>query len=231
MSNNQLPPQLPPEAPQQYPNYRHQYQPNPNWNNTRPPQKRTSVWIVLLIVFACLIGLGAIASMCDDEKTSSISSSTITPKEETNNKKVKTWEEKSEKDPMSDKMSYFATIESDNEEQFQFPYDGGSRLIICVRKSPKFGEDVILKITKGQLLSSEFQTNNQLNVRFDDNPAKKYRTVDPADLSPDQLFLKNAKDFIANAKKAKTIRIEVPVYQEGMRLFTYRLDEPLKWEH
>lgn len=231
MSNYQLPPQLPPEAPQQNPNYQPYYQPNQNWNNPRPPKKGTSVWKVLLIVFACLIGLGVIANMCDDKKTSSVSSSTVTPEEETNNKKIKTWEEKSEKDPMSDKMSYFASIESDNEEQFQFPYSGGSRLIICVRKSPKYGDDVILKITSGQLLSSEFEINNQLNVRFDDNPAKKYKTVEPADLSSDQLFLRNAKDFIANAKKAKTIRIEVPVFQEGVRLFTYRLDEPLKWEH
>lgn len=223
MNNNQLPPNLPPQPPT----------PQRNWNSIPPQKKGLSGGAIAIIVISCIFGLGCLATLCSkiDEKTSSLSSSTTSVKEETNNKKIKTWELKEEKDPMSDKIIYFANIESDNEEQFEFPYHGGSRLIVCVRKSPKYGDDVILKITNGQLLSSEYESNNQVSVRFDDKPAKKYRTVEPADLSPDQLFLRNAKDFINNAKTAKTIRIQVPVYQEGDRIFNYRLDEPLKWEH
>lgn len=223
MNNNQLPPNLPPQQPT----------PQRNWNGIPPQKKGLSGGVIAIIVISCIFGLGGLATLCSriDEKTSSLSSSATSVKEETNNKKIKTWELSEEKDPMSDKIIYFANLESDNEEQFEFPYQGGSRLILCIRKSPKYGDDVILKITNGQLLSSEFESNNQVSVRFDDKPAKKYRTAEPADFSPDQLFLRNAKDFINNAKTAKTIRIQIPIYQEGERIFNYRLDEPLKWEH
>ena len=41
----------------------------------------------------------------------------------------------------------------------------------------------------------------------------------------------HAKDFIAKAKTANTIKIETQFYQEGNRVFTFTADEPLKWEH
>ncbi len=245
MSNNQLPPNLPPNEPQippqlpqqpyQQPIQQGYYQP---YNNGyRPPKKKMGAGKIILIILACLIGIGVISSMCsrtdDNDLLSSVNDDSIkqVARENLAKANIKTWEESSEKDEMTDAMTYWASIKSDNTENFNFPYEGGSRLIIWVRKSSKYGNDVYIKITKGQLLSNKYNGTNYVSVRFDDAPAKKYSTVEPSDLSSDQLFLNNAKDFIANAKKAKTIKIEVPVYQEGNRVFIYRLDEPLKWEH
>ena len=230
MSNNQLPPSLPPQV-------------NPSGMNQRfnagmqPPKKKMGAGKIILIVFACLIGLGLIANMCDESKSitslSNVNDDSIktVAREKLEKENVKTWEESSEKDEMTDAMTYWSTIRSDNSEQFEFPYHGGAYLDLWVRKSPKYGTDVYIKITTGQLLCSKYDGTNHVTVRFDDAPAKRYGTIEPADMSPDQLFLSNAKDFIAKAKKARTIKIEVPVYQEGNRVFIFKLDEPLKWEH
>ena len=68
-------------------------------------------------------------------------------------------------------------------------------------------------------------------MKFDDKAAKKYKTYSADDGSLDVLFIDNAKDFIAKAKTAKTIKIEAEFYQEGKRVFTFTPDKSLKWEH
>lgn len=143
----------------------------------------------------------------------------------------KQWTETSEKDEMTDVMSYWSTLISDNTEYFDFPYEGGSKLKITVRYMKKYGTDVIISISQGQMLCNEYNGTNYVTVRFDDTPAKKYYTIEPADGSSESLFLNSSRDFINRAKTAKTIKIEVPFYQEGNRVFTFTIDEPLKWDH
>ncbi len=235
MSNNQLPPQLPPEAPHQYPNYQPQYQPNQNWNYPRPPKKGTSVWKVLLIVFACLIGFGVIVNMCDDggasdtQLASTSNDSTMTDKD---NKKSKSWELSEKQDEMTDKMTYYASIISDNRVKLEFPYDTplGSELRITIRKSSTKGTDVYMQISRGQMLSSDFG-NNKVSVRFDDAQPIKYSTSESSTGESEVLFIRNTQDFIKRAKTAKRIKVEVPFFEQGNHIFSYELDEPLKWEH
>ena len=95
----------------------------------------------------------------------------------------------------------------------------------------KYGNDVILTLSKGQLLSNEYNGTNYVTVRFDDDAPQKYYTNTPADGSSNVLFLNNAKKFIKRAKTAKTIKIQVPVYQEGTPIFTFKVDVPLTWEY
>ena len=156
--------------------------------------------------------------------------------EEMNKPKVETvvdssvnneWEYDSKDDEMTNSKSYFATILSDNGEVFAFPYEeeGGSHLMVTIRQTKRGGIDVILGISKGQF-------NDQcVSVKFDDNAAKKYKTYSADDGSLDVLFIDNAKDFIAKAKTAKTIKIEAEFYQEGNRVFTFTADKPLKWDY
>ena len=161
--------------------------------------------------------------------------------EEMNKPKVETvvdnngnneWEYDSKDDEMTNSKSYFATILSDNGEVFAFPYDeeGGSHLMVTVRQTKKSGTDVILGISKGQF-NTDIINGQYVSVKFDNNAAKKYKTSSADDGSLDVLFIDNAKDFIAKAKTAKTIKIEAEFYQEGNQVFTFTADKPLKWEH
>ena len=102
--------------------------------------------------------------------------------------------------------------------------------MVTVRQTKKSGTDVILGISKGQF-NTDIINGQYVSVKFDDNAAKKYKTYSADDGSLDVLFIDNAKDFIAKAKTAKTIKIEAEFYQEGNRLFTFTADKPLKWEH
>ena len=156
--------------------------------------------------------------------------------EEMNKPKVETvvdssvnneWEYDSKDDEMTNSKSYFATILSDNGEVFTFPYEeeGGSHLMVTVRQAKRSGTDVILGISKGQF------NDQYVSVKFDDNAAKKYKAYSADDGSLDVLFIDNAKDFIAKAKTAKTIKIEAEFYQEGNRVFTFTADKPLKWDY
>lgn len=141
----------------------------------------------------------------------------------------KQWDYSTETDEMNDSKSRFASLVSDNVIEFDFPYNGGSTMRLTVRYMKKYGTDVILRISSGQFLCSEYNGTNFVRVRFDDGTAMKYRTLEPADGSSDQLFLTNAKKFISLAKKAKVIKIEAPFYQEGNRVFTFSVDKPLEW--
>ena len=160
--------------------------------------------------------------------------------EEMNKPKVETvvdnnvnneWEYDSKDDEMTNSKSYFATISSDNGEVFGFPYDeeGGSHLTVTVRQIKKYGTEVLFGISKGQFLTDI--DGQYVSVKFDDNAPKKYKTYSADDGSLDVLFIDNAKDFIAKAKTAKTIKIEAEFYQEGNRVFTFTADKPLKWDY
>lgn len=111
MSNNQIPPQLPPEAPQQVPPQMPQYQPNPNWNNPKPPKKGASVWKILLIILACFIGLGIIATMCDDNKNGLSSNSNL-------DEKTSKWQEIAIKDSTNLNNGYFSTSQMSDFDTF-----------------------------------------------------------------------------------------------------------------
>ena len=146
---------------------------------------------------------------------------------EDNSKKAK-WTETSSKDEMTDETNVWMTLTRDNFCEFQFPYEGGSWLTINVRYRKQDGNQVILSVNKGQLLSSEYSGSNVV-VRFDDDAPMTFTTKEPADYSNNMLFLNNPRKFINRAKTAKMIKIQVPVFEEGQPLFLFEPVEPLKW--
>ena len=175
-------------------------------------------FIVLIVML--FVGMAAVVDASEEMNK---------PKVETvvDNNANNEWEYDSKDDEMTNSKSYFATILSDNGEVFAFPYDeeGGSHLMVTVRQTKKSGTDVILGISKGQF------NGQYVSVKFDDNAAKKYKAYSADDGSLDVLFIDNAKDFIAKAKTAKTIKIEAEFYQEGNRVFTFTADKPLKLDY
>lgn len=138
------------------------------------------------------------------------------------------WTESTSKDEMTDETNVWSTLTSDNVFEFQFPYDGGSRLTINVRYRKQDGNQVILSINKGQLLPSDYNGNNVV-VRFDDDAPMTFTTKESADYNSNLLFLNNPQKFINKAKTAKKIKIQVPVFEEGQPLFQFEPAEPLRW--
>ncbi len=148
------------------------------------------------------------------------------------NKPLKSeWIERSNTDEMTDATNVWMTLTSDNYYEFDFPYDGGTRLKIEVRYRKQDGNQVILSVNRGQLMESTSYQRNEVVVRFDDDEPMRFTTSEPADYSSNMLFLNNPRKFINRAKTAKKILVQVPTYNNGQPTFTFEPAEPLKWEY
>jgi len=143
---------------------------------------------------------------------------------------AKRWETNTSIDEMTGTENIWKSLTSDNTHNFDFPYEGGSKLKLTVRYMKKYGNDVLLKISSGQILCSEYNGTNYVNIRFDDGEPMRFYTKEPSDYSSDYVFLSNPSKFINKAKKAKTIKVEIPIYEEGRPIFTFTVDEPLTWD-
>lgn len=148
------------------------------------------------------------------------------------NKPIKSeWVELTSTDDMTDATNVWRTLISDNYHEFDFPYNGGSRLRIEVRYRKQDGNQVMLYITRGQLMETDYFNSNYVVVRFDDDSPINFTTKAPADYSSDVLFLSNPRKFIDRAKIAHRIRIQVPVFDNGQPVFEFEPAEPLKWDY
>lgn len=149
--------------------------------------------------------------------------------DDNNFSRKKTWTFSYETDEMTDSKNIWASVISDNTLRQDFPYQGDTYAKITVRYMKKFGTDVIIEITKGQIIHSSLG-GNVITIRFDSDEPRTYSFNTSADHDPKCIFLFNAKDFIKRAKKAKTIKIQIPVYHSGNPIFTFTVDEPLVWK-
>lgn len=139
------------------------------------------------------------------------------------------WILNEETDEMTDTKNIWKTLLSDNVEEFSFPYSGGSRLSIIVRYMKKYGDDVIIKISSGQIHCSEYNGTDYVTIRFDDGEPIKFYVNESSDGSSDCVFLRNVPRFIEKAKSAHSIKVQIPIYKEGNPIFTFSVDEPLTW--
>lgn len=139
------------------------------------------------------------------------------------------WDFTIEKDEMTDTKNIWATIISDNSVSQHFPYEGLAFAKITIRYMKKYGYDAIISITKGQIHGNRYNGNNYITARFDDGAPKKYYFNEAADGSSEMVFLSSKSDFIKKCKQAKSIKLDIPLFQAGRPVFSFRVDEPLTW--
>lgn len=183
----------------------------------------------------CVILVIAFANSCGNSTKTNVNVNDSTAIDSTNvddsldSEAKNGWSYENEVDEMDGSTTKRAIIESSNEVEFDFPYQGGSTLGICVRKTKKYGNEVLISISNGQFLCNDYNGTNYVTVRFDNNAPVKFLTTEPADYSSDVLFLENSKKFIKLAKNAKTIKIEAPFFDNGSYVFTFNANKPLEW--
>lgn len=141
------------------------------------------------------------------------------------------WIERTSQDDMTDATNVWMSLLSDNQHEFKFPYNGGSKLQIDVRHRKQDGTQVILTLSNGQLQTTSYYGGNNVIVRFDEDAPMTFSTSEPADYSSSYLFLNNPRKFVNRAKTAKKIKIQVPVFDEGQPIFEFTTAEPLKWDY
>lgn len=139
------------------------------------------------------------------------------------------WDFTIEKDELTDSKNIWASIISDNSVSQDFPYEGLTYAKITIRYMKKYGYDAIISVNKGQIHGNRFNGNNYITARFDDGTPKKYYFNEAADGSSDMVFISSKSDFIKKCKQAKSIKLDLPLYQAGRPVFSFQVDEPLTW--
>lgn len=142
---------------------------------------------------------------------------------------TKSWNFSFEKDEMTDSRNIWASVSSDDFIVQDFPYEGCTYAKITVRYMRKYGYDVLVTITSGQISGNSYNGDNYIVARFDKKPPKRYYFSESADYSRDVVFIRNSSDFIKKCKSAKSIKLELPIYKAGRPVFSFSVDEPLKW--
>lgn len=182
-------------------------------------------WVFVLILifgggwwFVNILSSGAISSKIKPHEQKSISGDAAS-----------NWIYNTTKDEMRGQEEKFATTVSTNSVDFDFPYNGGSKLILTLRKSGN-KTDVMVTVSKGQILCGIRGCETAL--KFDTGAVQTITMTEPDNHASDVLFVMHDKteDKIINQlKTSKKLVIEVPFYQEGKKQFTFDVSG-LKWD-
>jgi hypothetical protein len=177
---------------------------------------------LLFVALACATG-----RVSNNRSQSGIARPKATPNfaaETTPQPKRSAWGYSEFDDEMGRGKVYHTSIQSTNTISLGFPYEGEQYGILALREHPEYGKDVYIRIEKGQLLDSDY--HGKVLVRFDDDKPLAFSSVKPADLSSETLFLRGRafQIFVNRLKTAKTLRMEVPVYQAGNQIFLFDVE-------
>jgi hypothetical protein len=130
------------------------------------------------------------------------------------------WQYTERSDEMGRGKAKLATVISQNTVKFAFPYAGINHMSIVIINYPVHGELVSLRITKGQFLDSD-----GIAVRFDNDKEQRYSIKQ---VKPNMVAVFPPDKFIADLRKARSLRIEAMFFNEGNRVFRFDVSG-LKW--
>ncbi|MBI4904497.1 MAG: hypothetical protein HY820_12720 [Acidobacteria bacterium] len=143
-----------------------------------------------------------------------------------NSEPVSLWSYSDNEDKMG-RIVKFAILQSSNALSFSFPYQGPQHGLLTIRKTAAQGNEVILRIEKGQFVC-EF-SGCTVNVRFDEGALQRYQAGGTTDHSTTVLFIEGASRFISQLRSAKKVVIEPTFYRQGAQVLEFDV-EGFKWK-
>lgn len=138
------------------------------------------------------------------------------------------WQYTTQDDKMTGKPTQHAILESNNSLNLPFPYSGQNNGRLYIRRHPKSGLNVIVRVDKGQILCSSFDSCSVM-VRFDNAQPIRVPAVGSGDHDSTVIFLENEARFVAAAKKASKILVQFTMYQAGEQVLEFHSSKPLEW--
>lgn len=193
-----------------------------------PVKKKTSLFTWIIASLFGIIIINALSSNNSSTPSSSPSASTPSGSSTPDVVVKPEWNMGNNIDSVSGKESKVAIMDSTNQVEMDFPYNGGSIGSIIIRKHPRFGKDVIFKVSKGQLLC-DISDGCSVQVRFDDKPARQVHANEPSDHSSDTLFLSGYDRLVKEIKSSKKMIVEANFFQNGLRTYEFSI-EGLQWD-
>lgn len=130
------------------------------------------------------------------------------------------WEYRTDRDEMRDSESRFATAQSENSIELDFPYGTvGARLII--RQRPQDGTSVMLSVDRGQIMCNSFSDDDYISMKFDDGPVRRFVCSGPDSGSSEIAFINSEQEVIAALKRSRRVMLEADFYNAGPRQFRF----------
>lgn len=130
------------------------------------------------------------------------------------------WTYSSRSEGMSGQNVVTAYVQSTNTINLDFPYSGPQRGVLTLRRHPRWGNDVIFRIERGQILCHSYG-ECRINVRFDDGSVARYKGNPPEDNSSEVVFIPAFSTFVKRLPNAKIVKVEVSIYQNGNNVFEF----------
>jgi hypothetical protein len=122
------------------------------------------------------------------------------------------WSYDTTKDQMRGTTTYTASIDSENQLTFAFPYKGGNATLY-VRQRPEDGLNIIVDID-GQFTCNSF-TGGHVSAKFDDGSVQRFGCAEPSDGRTGELFVRNEQRFLSELKHSKKLILEAEFYEQG----------------
>lgn len=136
------------------------------------------------------------------------------------------WEYEDDTDQVTGKRVSHAVLRSQNLQHLSFPYGGGTRGTLHIRRHPRWGLDVIFMTSNGQIQCQEY-ADCRVYVRLDDKPPITLRGNPSGDNDPTVVFLNSS--LVDKIRKSSRAIVSVTMYQEGERTFEFRTKN-LHWK-
>jgi hypothetical protein len=130
------------------------------------------------------------------------------------------WEYSDTHDAMRGTTAKFASVQSDNTVDLDFPYDEVHGQI-WIRRRAEDGLNVAFEVTKGQVLCHSF-SDGYVSMKFDNGPIQKFRCTGSSDGSSETAFIEDEGRALAALKRAKRTIVEAEFYQQGRQQFVFQ---------
>ncbi len=141
---------------------------------------------------------------------------------------VSKWEYTRDTDEMSNKQNLFAYCTSNNSIDFDFPYNGGSKMAIAVRKMGDSSSEVLIIIDKGQFNYSHKGT--PILIKFDDGKIESFNCTNSENGKLNTLFVNYPELFLKELKNSKKCKIQGSFFRQNDKVFYFDTDG-LVWNY
>lgn len=202
------------------------------------PSGCIKIGVIALAVFVGLAILGAIVGPPPANKTATATSPTATApaSESASNASAPApaasaptepaeppseWQYSENRDEMRGSSERFASVTSENELHFGFPY-GDTRARLELRQSARFGFDIMVSVESGQFTCYSF-SGGRIAVKFDDGPIRNYGCNRPSDGSTEIIFIENQQQFLSQLRRARRVVIEAEFFREGRQQLIFNV--------
>lgn len=138
------------------------------------------------------------------------------------------WKYRNQTSPMTDEKTWFATITSTNSVRMGFPYEGGTRAHLVLRRTTARDSlirsvEVLFYVDRGQFISPQ---EGGITVRLGDHEPQFFYTDATASYDYDTVFIRDPNRLIATIQKGllknqTRLRIEAEFYREAPKVFEF----------